>query len=236
VSTHRQWAELLDAVSGPVAGDDSDTLLRHAIDLGLDVAPDTVGCSITEIEHSGYRTPVASGDLALDLDKAQYDAGTGPCMAAAYEQRHQHFDARTDAERFPGFTGAAIERGVRTSISLPLIGTARPAAINLYATSRYAFDDERPRAVADLLARCVSTLMGRPVLPVRPIDVALPATEIEAAQARARVVTGAQTALMGRQHLSRPVAFAVLTQRSRVEGRSIFDVAHDVVEMAGGSS
>jgi hypothetical protein len=229
VNTHQRWADLLHAISGPRSGVDPGALLRKAVELGRDVAPDTVGCSVTTIEGDRYRTPVFSDEVALDLDRAQYLAGDGPCMAAAREQRHEYFDAMTDGDRFPGFTEAAVERGVRSSISLPLTGPELPAAINIYASSRYAFDAERPRAVAGLLARCVSALMV-PVDGARLVGAApAPAGRIEAAQARSRLIAEAQIALMQRRSVSRTDALTLLIQGSRAEARSIFDVARDVV-------
>jgi hypothetical protein len=204
-------------------------LLQQAVELGRDVAPDTVGCSVTTIEGDRYRTPVFSAGLALDLDRAQYEAGDGPCMKAAREQRFEYFDATTDGERFPGFTEAAIERGVRSSISLPLPGPEHPAAINLYASSRYAFDAERPRAVASLLARCVSALLAPPERGRLGADDPVSAGRMEAAQARARLIGEAEAALMKRRSVGRAEALSLLIRRSRAETRSIFEVAREVV-------
>ena len=233
MDTHQQWAKLLRAISGPRPDADPGALLRQAVELGRDVAPDTVGCSVTTLEGGRYHTPVFSDGVALDLDRAQYEAGDGPCMAAAREQRHEYFDAMSDGDRFPGFTEAAVGRGVRSSISLPLIGPQMPAAINLYASSRYAFDAERPRAVAGLLARCVSALMV-PVDGARLVGNApAPASRIEAAQARARLVVEAENALMTERSLSRTDALSALIRRSRAETRSIFDIAREVVGAGG---
>jgi hypothetical protein len=229
VSTHQQWAELLRAISGPRPASDAGLLLRQAVELGRDVAPDTVGCSVTTIEGESYHTPVFSDALALDLDRAQYEAGDGPCMAAAREQRHEYFDSMTDGGRFPGFTEAAVERGVRSSISLPLAAIERPAAINLYASSRYAFDAERPRAVAGLLARCVSALMTPADGARQALDAPVSASKIEAARSRARLIAEAEAALMARRSVSRTDALSLLIRRSRAEARSIFDVAREVV-------
>lgn len=233
MKTQDQWAELLRAVTAPEQGSDSTALLRQAVELGRDVAPDIVGCSVTTLEDDGYHTPVFSDALALDLDRAQYDAGDGPCMAAAREQRHQYFDAATDGDRFPGFTEAAVDRGVRSSISLPLTGPQLPAAINIYASSRDAFDAERPRAVAGLLARCVSALLA-PADGARLVgDAPAPASQVEAAQARARLVVEAESTLMTTRSLSRTDALSWLIGRSRAQNRSIFDVAREVVGAGG---
>jgi hypothetical protein len=231
VNSQQQWAQLLRSASGLDAVADADTLLRQAVELSRDVTPDAVGCSVTTIDGDRYHTPVYSGQLALDLDRAQYQAGDGPCMAAARERRSHNFDASTDVDRFPGFTEAAVERGVRSSISLPLTGPTLRAALNLYGSSRYAFDAERPRAVAGLLARCVAALMA-PGGSVQPA-VQLPAARIEAAQARARLIADAEAVLMSTQSLDRPDAMALLIRRSRAETRSIFEIASELVASEG---
>jgi hypothetical protein len=222
---------LLRAASEPDAATDSEALLRQAMALGHDVAPDAVGCSITTLDGDRYRTPVYSDRLALDLDLVQYRSGDGPCMATAREHRQHDFDAVTDADRFPGFTQAAVEYGVRSSISLPLTGTARPSAINLYGSSRHAFDAERPRAVASLLARCVSAVLSRQA-PVEPAS-EVPAARLAAAQEQARLIAAAETVLMDSRSVSRPDALAMLMRRSHAEVRSIFDLADEVVRNAG---
>jgi hypothetical protein len=237
VTTDEQWAELLRAVSQPAAYPGLDVLLRKAVELGSTMTPEAVSCSITEITGGEeYRTPVYSDQLALDLDQAQYQAGDGPCMAAARDRRRQHFDAATDSARFPGFTEAAIDRGVRSSISLPLISARRCAALNLYASSRYAFDADRPRAVADLLARCISVLLTFSETKGRPVDEPVPAgvlpvpdDKLQAAQERAQLIGRAETVLMAQRSLSRRDALTALMRRSRAERRSIFEIAGEVV-------
>jgi len=229
--TGPQWAELLRGASAPAAVSDVEALLRQAVALGHDVTPDAVGCSITSLDRDGYHTPVYSDRLALDLDEAQYRSGDGPCMAAAREHLCQDFDAATDGDRFPGFTEAAVGRGVRCSISLPLSGTVQPSAINLYASSPQAFDADRPRAVAGLLARCVSAVLSRQL----PAETGTPVPGLAAAEDQARLITAAETALANSRSLSRADALTMLMRRSHAEGRSIFDLAREVVRGTDGA-
>jgi hypothetical protein len=231
VNTHEQWSELLRAVSQPAAYPALDVLLRQAVELGSQLTPEAVSCSITELAGGDeYHTPVYSDQLALDLDNAHYEAGDGPCMAAARDQQRQYFDAATDTKRFPGFAEAAIDRGVRSSISLPLPSSRRSAALNLYASSRYAFDAERPRAVADLLARCVAVLMTPSDTDLLPPEATVAEDKLHAARARAQLIDRAEAALTAQQALSRQDALTTLIRRSRAEARSIFEVAREVVE------
>lgn len=121
---------------------------------------------------------------------------------------------------------AVAERhGVRSSLSLPLVGAQNPAALNFYAATSSAFDAPRPRQVADLLARCVTVLLQR-----GPVDQPVPVSELDAALARAGRIRQAEEALAARRPLSREDAFAELVRRSVVEARSIHDVAGDLCD------
>lgn len=226
----RRWLELVRAAADPASIQAPQELLRQAMGLGHEVAPGSIGCSITTIDGDRYLTPASSDSLAFDLDQAQYRAGDGPCMAAAREHRFHTFDAATDGARFPGFAEAAVRRGVCTSISLPLSGTAHASALNLYGGTPHTFDAERPRAVAGLLARCVSAVLADPAPAASraPSEAAAPAG-FAAARQRAEVLAAAEAALMRTGTVSRADALELLMRRSRTEVRSIFDIAHEVL-------
>lgn len=231
MSSQQQWARLLSAAGRPTGGVDRESLLDEAMTLGLRVAPSTVGCSVTLLVGAAFSTPTASGAVARELDRVQYDAGTGPCMVAARDRQGQRLDAMADS-RFIAFTHAAARHGVRSSWSLPLIGTYRPAALNLYASTAGAFVPERPRAVAGLLSRCLARLMGAPS-PSTTAEAREPTADLAAARSQRAVIVQAEEALMARDHLSRHEAFAALALRSQREGRSILPVARDMLSATG---
>lgn len=234
----RHWSELVRAAADPASIEDRDALLRRAVALGHQVAPGSAGCSVTSLDGDRYLTPVSSDPLAFDLDQAQYRSGDGPCMAAAREHRFHTFDAATDAGRFPGFAEAATGRGVHTSISLPLSGTVQPAALNLYGRTPHTFDAEHPRAVAGLLARCVSAVLAAPagnavssreLTPQEAVPADEPPAGLAAARQRAALLAAAEAALMRAGSVSRTDALDLLMRRSRTEVRSIFDIAREVL-------
>jgi hypothetical protein len=194
--------------------------------LGMSVAPDMAGCSVTQADGSGYRTPVTSNDLAVAVDRAQYDAGAGPCLTAAADAEIQRIDAMEDSG-YPGFAAAATLHGVQSSLSLPLTGGPEPAALNFYASTPAAFGPERPRAVADLLARCVTALMHGD-----PARTSATREDIVTAVAGRRLIRDAEDALMMSDRLSRADAYHRLALRSRVESRSIFDLARELLGRA----
>ena len=226
VDHQEQWAAVLSAVAArPVA--DPDAVLRAAVRLGLTVAPGAAACSVTQLTSSGgYRTTVATDDLAVTLDEVQYATGAGPCLLAASGATIERVDDMATQTRWPELGLAAAGRGVRSSLSLGLTDLDRPAALNLYADSPAAFAAERPLAVAGLLARCVTTVLrGGPA----PLETAI-ARRIRDQRNR---VHRAEGGLMSWEQLTRPQAFAVLTQQSRQQRRSLHRVVDDLLREAG---
>lgn len=220
MSTHKQWARVLGASAGP----DRAEALGTAMELGFDVSPDVVGCSVTELDGALGRTPAWAGDVALTLDEAQYDADAGPCLTAAREGTAEQVEDTVDQDRYPAFGAAVGRQGVRSALSLSLPGTDRPAALNFYASVPAAFDSVRARDVAGLLARSVATLLRD-----GSTWSAVPAEQLAAALAsRARIVR-AQEVLMAPDRLDRRAAFAQLVRRSHAERRSVSDVVDDVL-------
>lgn len=214
-----QWAQVLRATTGADREVRTDSILRTAMALGLGIAPATVGCSVTEMAGTGYRSPAVANDLSLSLDLAQYESGAGPCLTAAGEGGVRRVDVSSEGPRYAHFASVAAEHGVRSSLSLPLVGARQPAALNFYAATASAFDAARPRAVADLLARCVTVLLRGQV------DELVSVADLDAALVRRRRIRQAQDNLPTRPPLSREGSFAELVRRSRAENRSIHDVA-----------
>ena len=220
-----QWAQVLRATTGAHREVRTDSVLRTAMALGLGITPATVGCSVTEVAGAGYRSPVVANDLSLDLDLAQYESGAGPCLTAASKGGVRRVDVSSEGSRYAHFASVAAGHGVRSSLSLPLVGAQQPAALNFYAATASAFDAARPRGVADLLARCVTVLLQR-----GPVDEPVPVADLDAALVRRRRIRHAQDHLATRLPLSRENSFAELVRRSRSENRSIHDVVADLCD------
>lgn len=218
----RNWGQLIQAVTGPQSGRHAGANLALAMSLGSAITPDGLACSVTQITDSGYRTPVWSNQLALDLDRAQYDAGSGPCVATARDGHAHTVKVMVDEPRYPAFTTAANHRGVRCSLSLPLPEQPVPGALNLYAGTASAYDSERVRATAELLARCVGTLLAE--------NAAEHDAALDGALDRRALIERAQAELVRQEAVDETAAYARLTQLSRSGNCSIFAVARQVIE------
>jgi hypothetical protein len=65
-----------------------------------------------------------------------------------------------DDDRWPEFSRYAGRHGVRSSLSLPLLTAATPAALNVYGGVVGAYRSARALALAGLLARATSALLS----------------------------------------------------------------------------
>ncbi len=229
MSSHRHWARIVEAVARPhtvPSPEDRAELLQTALALGPGVVPDLVGCSVTQAVDTDtgtdYRTPVASNALALALDHAQYVLDDGPCVAACRDGQSHSVAVMDDESEFADFTAAALDHGVHSSLSLPLVHS-RPSAINLYAGGHHAFADDRARAAAAFLARCVGGL-----LPDASPPAARPEPTSTTAQRR-ELIERACAAVAKQEGCEPDRAFHQLTVLSRTQQRSIFEVARSLV-------
>ncbi|MDQ6797988.1 MAG: GAF and ANTAR domain-containing protein [Actinomycetota bacterium] len=121
-------------------GDDTlgDTLTR-IVALARDALPaDLAG--ITTIVEGSPSTAVFTDDAAPRIDAHQYVGGSGPCVEAFRMQATIRIDNVPEDQRWPQFTEAAAEFGVRSTLSLPLSARGEPlGALNLYARATHAF-------------------------------------------------------------------------------------------------
>ena len=100
--------------------------------------------SVTVIEQGRPMTVGSTDDAALAIDRAQYVAREGPCLDAAQERRVVRIDDTEEEQRWPTFTASARAKGIRSSLSLPLILSSQDtvAGFNIYGSLAGGFTDD----------------------------------------------------------------------------------------------
>jgi len=173
---------------------------------------------------------VCTTDAVSDLiEQLQYELGEGPCVDAYQQDRPvlepDLADARTP--RWPGFTGPAVDAGVRAVFGFPLqVGTVRLGALNLYRDrSGPLSDDQHADALvmADIAAQAVLVLQAN--APPGKL-----AAELEASADFQYVVHQASGMVAAQLEVS--VAHALIRLRAHAFGndRPLAEVARDVVD------
>jgi hypothetical protein len=201
-------------------------VLQKVADLAQAVIPGRPAVSVTFVVKDRAETAVYTDTLALDLDESQYGRGYGPCLeAAAGGQLVEITDARTEG-RWPDYTAVVVERGVLSSLSVPLpVQEQIRAALNVYSPQPHAFDD----AARELAARFAS-YAGVAVSNVRTFeDMRSRADGLQVAMASRAVIDQAKGVLMERYKLTPDQAFRMLAAASMATNVKLRDVADQLV-------
>jgi|tagenome__1003787_1003787.scaffolds.fasta_scaffold20883506_2 serine phosphatase RsbU (regulator of sigma subunit) len=137
--------------------------LREALEdltrLAQDAVPGCDGASISVLHEHSVSTLAATQRRITDIDKAQYQRGDGPCVAAIRENRAVTVEDYHTERRWPGVAAEAVEAGMSSSLSLPLVDSRGQTlgGLNMYGGARAGFG-EASRRQAGVFAR-QATLM-----------------------------------------------------------------------------
>jgi GAF domain-containing protein len=94
-----------------------------------------LSCGITYIARYGAVTVASSDARASAVDEIQYGAGSGPCLEAVDTGAVVRVDDLATETRWGGYRNLALQAGVRSSLSLPLVLADRViGALNVYST------------------------------------------------------------------------------------------------------
>jgi GAF domain-containing protein len=206
-----------------------DTLHRVA-EITTDALPAAAMAGIAMLGEDGQPTTSVSTDPeSPEIDQAQYGSGKGPCLDAWRQGRTIRVE---DMERafddYPEFARAALDHGVRSTISFPMLaGDDSVGALNLYAREERAFDDD-DQALGEELAKAAGSVLANASAYWAAYDLGEGLSQ--AMHSRA-VIEQAKGILMGRTPtLDADAAFAVLRQMSQDENVKLRDIAQRIVD------
>jgi GAF domain-containing protein len=125
-----------------VSDEGLDATLERVITLAARTIPGCELASMTMLRNGRFATPVATGPIAVEVDRAQYRADAGPCVQAVRDRKVFRVNAVTDDPRWPEFNEAAASAGLSSSLSLPMaVEDKAVGALNLYAKVPGAFSE-----------------------------------------------------------------------------------------------
>ena len=110
----------------------------------VESVPGALYAGITMVDDGEVSTLAATHPYPTVLDDVQRATNQGPCLSAAWHQHVIRIDDLTEDMRWPRYREAALEQcTVRSVLSFQLFETNhRMAALNIYADTAGAFDDE----------------------------------------------------------------------------------------------
>lgn len=199
---------------------DLEQALQAVVDLAISTST-APRASVTLVkDRYSLETAARSDDLVNQADQLQYDLDEGPCLAAAEDGGVWLIPDTATDERFPRWSPAVAELGLRSVLSIHLF-TQRQVlgALNLYFDEPQQFTAEHIE-VAKVVAAHASVAMAR----LRgQMDL------WQAIDSR-HLVGQAQGILIERFGLNSEKAFEVLRRYSQQHNTKLRDVAAALIE------
>src|SRR4051794_8982745 len=152
-SSREDWSAFL--VSDQTIGDALTTVSRLAVDA---VAP-AMFAGMTMMVHDQLTTQAFTDPMCPEIDQAQYTSGHGPCLAAFGNASTIVVECLEHDGRWPEFAAVATARGVRSTMSLPLVSGETPVgALNFYAGADGAFGEAEVQIGRSFAAQAIVVL------------------------------------------------------------------------------
>lgn len=204
--------------------------LQRVSEITVEAIPTSEFLGISLLDEQGRATTsIFTDEQAPEIDAAQYAEGNGPCLDAWRDNRVVRIDDMRDAgETYPKFAAAASERGILSTMSMPIaLGDGAIGALNMYATTADGFSEADEAVAADLTVATAVVLANSQAY-WQAVDLAEGLGE--AMKSRA-VIEQAKGMLMAHERqLSPDEAFEVLKKASQRENLKLRDIAHRMVD------
>jgi GAF domain-containing protein len=201
---------------------DIDILLDKIAQLAKRSIPGAAEVSVTLLHGGSPVTAAFTGELALALDEKQYERGYGPCLDAADRTTSLLVPDTGSEQRWPGWAGVAEQAGVQSSLSVGLpVHEHVTGALNVYATTPKAFDDEAI-TIAQTFAGFAAVGLANAHLYQTQATLA---GHMQKAMDNRAVIEQAKGIIMGECRCTPEQAFTVLAKMSQDTNRKLRDVA-----------
>jgi GAF domain-containing protein len=200
---------------------DVEGTLQSITALAVATIPNAKECSISYvISRKSVEPRASSSDLPGQLDQLQGDLGQGPCLDAVWDEEVVRVDDVGADERWPEFAAKASEMGIRSMLCFQLfVQGDQLGAMNLYARTPGAFDDESQEIARMLAAHAAVALAG-----------AEHEQNLRVGMDNRDIIGQAKGILMERHKITAHRAFDVLARTSQHLNRKLVDVARELSE------
>jgi GAF domain-containing protein len=204
--------------------------LQRVADITMAAMPGAEFCGISMLDQQGRpTTAIFTDEESPVIDAAQYASGKGPCLDAWRTKKVVRIDDMTLAgDTYPEFSVVALEHGVLSMLSLPLVsGDDGLGAMNMYARMQQGFsaDDEE---IGSELVTTASVVLANASAYWSAYELSEHLTE---AMKSRSVIEQAKGMLMARsENLTAEDAFDLLRRASQRENVKLRDIAQRIVD------
>jgi GAF domain-containing protein len=172
---------------------------------------------------NSFETVAPTNDLMFQLDKLQMSLLEGPCVEAALVETIVRTDDFSHESRWPNYSPAVLELGVRSGLSFKLYTADRTAgALNLFAFEPNVWDTE-----AETIGMVLAAHAAAAILASRRGDQLLSAVSTRDRIGQAKGI------IMERFGIDDVRAFGMLRRLSQDTNTKLIDVAQKVIDTRG---
>lgn len=228
---HRDIGEHLSALHGALAEETLEAALDRVAAISLRTLPGCDGAGVSLVEREKVTTASATDSNVEAVDSDQYSTGEGPCLEAIRRGIPFIVESMADDRRWPRFGPRAAEKGILSSLSLPLrVHDRTLGALNLYSRSRRGFTAEDERTATLFAAQAAVALANAHAFDrVRAV-----ASQLEEGLKSSRVIGLAMGILVEREHCTENEAFDMLRAISQNTNIKLRDVAEQLLQATSG--
>jgi hypothetical protein len=190
------------------------------------------GASLTVMEGPDRQEPVcATDEVSARIDELQFSLGDGPCVESFSTGRAVLVAdiADPDERRWPVFAAAAADTGARGMYVFPLnVGASRIGVLDCYRDTPGVLDEQELTGALRAADAAVWTLLD--TMASLPGEAGAQDVEVVDGSSLARAeVHQATGMLIAQGHLTAAAALARLRAAAFAAGRTITDIADDVL-------
>jgi len=206
-------------------------VLQRLVEISRESLDGADDVSTTLVRDERAFTAAHTGQLSLDADELQYERGYGPCIEAGLTGTVLVIDDTRTETRWPDYTAHVDERGVRSSLSVPLpVQTQVVGALNCYSRSPRAFTRGTVEVALELAGHLGVAVAGA----VTHADALRMAEDMRAAMVSRAVIEQAKGVIMAQNRCDAEAAFAILSRASQARNLKLRVVAQGLVDGVAG--
>ena len=216
-----KMAEMARAVAAPRSAEE---IFREVTAAAVELIPGVSTAGILLIRRGGrFESHAGTSDLPHELDELQHRFQEGPCMDAAIHDVVVRTDDFREEKRWPQYSPAVLELGVRSGISFKLYTKDRTAgALNLFAFEPTEWDAERQSVGTVLAAHAAAAIMSFQQ-----------GEQLQSAVTSRDRIGQAKGIIMERFGIDDVQAFDMLRQLSQEGNAKLVDIAQRVIDTRG---
>ncbi|KRE29040.1 histidine kinase [Mycobacterium sp. Soil538] len=217
----QRMAELARAVAGPRSVDD---VLNDVTREVMELIPTTDACGVLFVGKAGrFESVAGTSELPHELDRLQMTFQEGPCLEAALDEPIVRADDFAAEQRWPRYSAAAVDLGVRSGLSFKLYTSSQTAgALNLFALKPNAFGGKDETIGAILAAHAAAAIMAS-----RQHE------QLQSALSTRDRIGQAKGIIMERYNVDDVAAFDMLRRLSQDSNTKLTDIAQRVIDTRG---